>query len=592
MLRLGETLMTRPVRFLVIAILLSSCSESTSAPTAPRTALVETTTGPVQGQDDGNLYTYFGIPYAAPPVGPLRWKPPRPVTPWTEALETLAPEEPVIPGAPAIIPVNKCPQTLFGGDVSAQFVGPVDEDCLYLNVVTPKSGARLPVMVWIHGGGNVLGEGLQTDGGTSGTKLADTENVVVVSMNYRFGPFGFLAHTALSEESEHGASGNYGLMDQVAALRWVRENIEGFGGDPDNITIFGESAGGLNTCALVMSPHAEGLFHRAIMQSGTCYRPWPTLPSAHAHGQRFAELAGCDNESDVLACLRGKPWKELHDAWAPDPAEAGFIGYAFVLIDLERKYLQWSPILDGDFFEEQPIASMKNGTFNQVPLMIGFTSEEGRLFGWLAEDEAVGAGFDIDENNYRDLIAYILGDNSSLADSAVAGPYAASKFPDPGDAYAAAATDALFRCPVLEQASTTSAHVPTYIYEFRYPNADFALDNIAPLPSLDRSQFVGWGDGAFHSADIQYVFGVPSLQTKDEFAPGSVDAQLWETMRGYFARFARTGDPNGDGTMEWPQFSNDDPRLLALDSTVQAANDGPFEACTFWKGTDYLIPSY
>jgi para-nitrobenzyl esterase len=514
------------------------------------------------------------------------------VTPWTEALETLAPEEPVIPGAPAIIAVNKCPQTLFGGDVSAPFVGPVDEDCLYLNVVTPKAGARLPVMVWIHGGGNVLGEGLQTDGGTSGTKLADTENVVVVSMNYRFGPFGFLAHEALSEESEYGGSGNYGLMDQVAALRWVRDNVEAFGGDPENITLFGESAGGLNTCALVSSPQAKGLFHRAIMQSGTCYRPWPTLSSAHAHGERFAELAGCDNESDALACLRGKPWKELHDAWAPDPAEAGFIGYAFVLVDLERKYLQWSPILDGYFFEEQPIPAMQNGRFNKVPLMMGFTREEARLFAWLAEDEIVGAGVDIDESNYEDLIAYILGDNTALAEAAVTGPYAADKFPDPGDAYAAASTDALFRCPVLEQASATSGHVPTYIYEFRYPNAEFALDDIPVLPGLDRAQFVGWGDGAFHSADIQYVFGVPSSPTKEEFAPESVDVKLWETMRGYFARFARTGDPNGDGTTEWPQFSNDDPRLLALDSTVEAANDGPFEACTFWEGTDYLIPSY
>lgn len=595
MLRHGETHMRHRVQVLVIAILLSSCSESTSTSIetrAPRTSLVETTTGPVQGQEDGTLFTYFGIPYAAPPVGPLRWKPPQPVRPWTEALATLAPEEPAIPAAPAVIPVPKCPQTLSGGEAAAPFLGPVDEDCLYLNVVTPKLGTALPVMVWIHGGGNVLGEGVQADGGTSGTRLAETENVVVVSMNYRFGPFGFLAHAALTEESEDDASGNYGLMDQVAALRWVRDNIDAFGGDPDNITIFGESAGGLNTCALVMSPQADGLFHRAIMQSGTCYRPWPTLESAHAHGERFAELAGCGSESDVLACLRTKSWKELHDAQAPDPDEVGFVGYAIQLIDVERKYLPWSPILDGYFFEEQPIPSTKNGAFNKVPLMIGFTSEEGRLFGWLAEDEEVGAGFDINESNYRDLIAYILGDNDELADAAVAGPYAADKFADPGDAYSAATTDAAFRCPALEQASTTSVHVPTYIYEFRYPNADFALDNIAPLPSLDRSQFVGWSNGAFHSADIQYVFGVPSLQAKDEFPPGSVDAELWETMRGYFARFARAGDPNGDGQTEWPQFSNGDPRLLALDSAVETANDGPFEPCTFWEGTGYLIPPF
>ncbi len=587
--------MRRPRCLLAIAILLSSCSESASAPTdtrAPRTSVVETTTGPVQGQEDGALFTYFGIPYAAPPVGPLRWRPPQAVTPWTEPLVTPAPEEPAFLGAVAIVPVNKCPQTLFGGDVSASFLGPVDEDCLYLNVVTPKEGSLLPVMVWIHGGGNVLGEGVQSDGGTSGTKLAETENVVVVSMNYRLGPLGFLAHQALTDESEHGASGNYALMDQVAALRWVRDNIAAFGGDPDNVTIFGESAGGLNTCAMLVTPRAQGLFHRAIMQSGTCYRPWSTLQAGEANGARFAELAGCDAEPDVLGCLRGKSWQEIHEAWSPDPAEAGFIGFTIQLIDVERRYLQWAPVLDGYFFDAQPIPSMESGTFNQVPLMIGFTREEGRLFGWLAEDEEVGAGFDIDESNYRDLIAYILGDNDELADAAVAGPYSADGFPDPGDAYAAAATDVLFRCPALEQADATSAHVPMYMYELRYPDADFALDDLGPLPGLDRAQFVGWGDGAFHSADIQYVFGVPALPAETEFAPGSVDAQLWETMRGYWARFARTGDPNGEGEPDWPSYSTNDPRLLALDSAAGATNEGPFEACTFWEGTDYLIPTY
>jgi para-nitrobenzyl esterase len=594
--------MRRFIPVLVMAILLGSCSASTSAPTAPgptaprptapRTALVETTTGPVQGQDDGSLYTYFGIPYAAPPVGPLRWKPPQPAVPWTDVLETAGPEAAIIEGAPAIIPVPKCPQSLAGGEVLAPFLGPVDEDCLYLNVVTPNGGSDLPVMVWIHGGGFVLGEGVQTDGGTSGTKLAETENLVVVSMNYRLGPFGFLAHAALTAESEHIASGNYGLMDQVAALRWVRENIRAFGGNPDNITIFGESAGAFSTCALLTSPRAAGLFHRAIMQSGSCERPWPTLGAGHTKGERFAELVGCDTETDVLSCMRGKSWEELHEAWAPDPAESGLIGYEASLIDVEGKYLQWTPILDGYFFEEQSALGTANGTFNQVPLMIGFTREEGRLFGWLAEDENVGAGVDITEENYPDLVAYVLGGNASLAGTAIAGPYAPNNFADPGDAFSALVGDVIFRCPSLTQAGFASTYAPTYVYEFRYPDAEFALDEVPFLPSLDRSQFVGWSDGAFHSADIQYVFGVPMLPSKSEFESGSVDEQLWRTIRGYWGRFARSGDPNGDGAVPWPMFDRDDPELLVLDEEVKTASDGPTDACRFWEGTDYLVPNF
>jgi para-nitrobenzyl esterase len=507
-------------------------------------------------------------------------------------LETTGPQAPIIEAAPAIIPVPKCPQSLTGGELSAPFLGPVDEDCLYLNVVTPKKGSDLPVMVWIHGGGFVLGEGVQTDGGTSGTKLAETENVVVVSMNYRLGPFGFLAHAALTAESEQNASGNYGLMDQVAALRWVGENIQAFGGNPDNITIFGESAGAFSTCGLVTSPRAAGLFHRAIMQSGSCERPWPTLGAGHTEGERFAELVGCDTETDVLSCMRGKPWEELHEAWAPDPADSGLIAYAASLIDLEGKYLQWTPILDGYFFEEQSALGTANGTFNQVPLMIGFTREEGRLFGWLTEDENVGAGVDITEENYPDFVAYVLGGNASLAGAAIAGPYAPTNFADPGDAFSAVTSDVIFRCPSLTQAGSAATYVPTYVYEFRYPNAEFALDEVPFLPSLDRSQFVGWSDGAFHSADIQYVFGVPMLPSKSEFESDSVDDQLWRTVRGYWARFARTGDPNGDGVEPWPKFDRDDPEFLVLDVDVKTASGGPTDACAFWEGTDYLVPSF
>ena len=578
--------------FLAPAILLGSCSDSTGEPTAPRTPLVETTTGSVQGQADGDLYTYFGIPYAAPPVDELRWKPPQPPAPWTDVLETAVPQTPAFPGVPAVIPVPKCPQTLTGGELAASFLGPIDEDCLYLNVVTPKEGSDLPVMVWIHGGGYSLGEGVQTDGGTSGTKLAEAENVVVVSMNYRLGPFGFLAHEALTEESENDTSGNYGLMDQVAALRWVRENIEAFGGDPDNITIFGESAGAFSVCALVTSSLAAGAFDKAIMQSGSCERPWPSLAVAHQQGERFAALAACDTADDPLSCMRGKTWEQLHEAWAPDPADTGLIGFEVSLIDLEGKYLVWSPILDGYFFEEQSALSTGNGTFNRVPLMIGFTREEGRLFGWLSEDPNVGAGLDITEDNYPALVEYVLGGNAALASTAIAGPYAPVGFADPGDAYSAITGDVIFRCPSLTQAGSASAYVPTYVYEFRYPDADFALDEVPVLPSLDRSQFVGWSDGAFHSADIQYVFGVPMLPAKSEFPSGSVDDKLWRDMRGYWVRFARTGDPNGDGAESWPLFDADAPEFLVLDAEVTTATDGPTDACAFWEGTDYLVPSF
>ena len=216
--------------FVSLAVI-AGCSTGGGDDATPRTLEVRTELGSVVGFENDGVFSYRGIPYAAPPVGELRWKPPVEPEPWTDALS--ATETPPV-----------CPQDAFQGLPVPGF-NP-SEDCLYLNVDTPSEGADLPVMVWIHGGGFTLGEGVQADGGTAGDRIAREAGVIVVSMNYRLGQLGFLAHTALTSESPDSASGNYGLMDQAAALSWVRENIAAFGGDPDNVTMFGESAGGFS----------------------------------------------------------------------------------------------------------------------------------------------------------------------------------------------------------------------------------------------------------------------------------------------------------------------------------------------------------
>ena len=247
-------------------------SEPEPTRTTPRTLEVATEYGPVDGFENDGVFSYRGIPYAAPPVGELRWKPPVEPEPWTDTLEAV--------DTPPI-----CPQAAFAGLPVPGF-NP-NEDCLYLNVDTPAEGERLPVMVWLHGGGFTIGEGLQADGGTSGDRIARQAGVIVVSMNYRLGQLGFLSHSTLTAESPDGASGNYGLMDQAAAMRWVQDNIAAFGGDPDNVTVFGESAGGFSVCAHLGSSFSADLFDKAIVMSGSCQRPWATREQAEAQGDAF-----------------------------------------------------------------------------------------------------------------------------------------------------------------------------------------------------------------------------------------------------------------------------------------------------------------
>ncbi len=567
--------------FLVVAVLavfLGACgSEATSGTGSggsggngsTRGIVVDTSSGPVAGLESDGVFSYRGIPYAAPPVGDLRWRPPIDPAPWTDVLQ--ATEKP-----------SMCPQEAFAGLPVPGFMP--NEDCLYLNVDTPADGSDLPVMVWIHGGGFTLGEGLQTDGGTAGDLIAREAGLVVVSMNYRLGQLGFLAHSALSQESQDGASGNYGLMDQVAALRWVRENIAAFGGDAANVTIFGESAGAFSVCSHLASSASKGLFEKAILQSGSCERPWPTLAAAEAQGSSFAVALGCESQDDVLACMRAKSADEVLAALPPAP------NFGFSPSDDASG--RWGPVFDGFFFAEQPRDSFTSGEFNQVPTLIGFTREEARLFVWLGE--IADPPTEVTADNYVTLIAYFLGGDVELATRA-AEQYPLEDYAEPALALAAVATDTIFRCPGKLEATKLSIHAPTYLYQFEYPDGHSQLEVALPfigasLPSYDLA--------AFHGSDIPYVFGYDPLleidlqtftTTLNRWVPGTADEILWREILGYFARFAASGDPNADGGVEWPTYDEEADRHLVLDTTPSVGENAAAK-CAFWDGESYLVP--
>ena len=551
------------LRCLVLTTVLTGCSAE-SENDQPRTLAVQTRLGPVEGVEDDGVFSYRGIPYAAPPVGDLRWQPPVAPEPWTEPL--LATKKPAI-----------CPQTTFAGLPVPGF-NP-SEDCLYLNVDTPALGSNLPVMVWIHGGGFTIGEGLQTDGGTSGDRIAREAGTVVVSMNYRLGQLGFLAHSALTKESPDEASGNYGLMDQAAALAWVQDNIASFGGDPDNVTIFGESAGGFSVCSHLASPRSAGLFAKAIMMSGSCERPWAPLSDAESQGDAFARELRCDSADDVLACMRGKPFDDVLAALPP--------GENFGFNPTEDPEGSWGPILDGAFFNEQPSESFASGNFNRVPTIVGFTREEARLFTWLAELST--PPLVVTEGNYETLLAYYLGGDAELATKAAA-EYPLADYEVPMLALAAVVTDTVFRCPGRTEAAKLAEYVPAYLYQFEFPDGRSQLEVALPFLGADPPEY---DLAAFHSAEIPYVFGYDPLLQIDfedfstsllEWRPDTADEALWLDTMGYFTRFAATGPPIAS---DWPTYDPNIDEYLAIDSTTRVGTT-PAAKCEFWDGEDYL----
>jgi para-nitrobenzyl esterase len=470
---------------------------SGSQPDAP---LVTTTAGQLRGltRPDGRAQ-FLGIPYAEPPVGDLRWREPVPAKPW-HGVRTAAKY-----GAP-------CAQPVLGdwNKLDANFSS---EDCLYLNVVTPVWPAKqlLPVMFWIHGGANVGGSGggsLYNDG-----TLA-SHGVVTVTINYRMGVFGFFAHPELTRESPHRASGNYGLMDQILALHWVIDNIARFGGDPHNITVFGQSAGSIDTGLLMTSPLSIGLFQKAIGESGAVSTaPVPALADAEKNGIGSIAALSLPAGEEGIAAARKIGAKDLMEKLGRRAAGFPFVG----------------PDVDGWVLRERPEKVFAAGQEAQIPLLLGTTSRE---FG--------------DQMPTDDLLKVIDRDAGDLAPKvkAVYGltPDAHGKVNQPADPLYGTASqqwiaDVSFHCPIAGEALWHStAGNATYEYE---------LDHAIPGQEAQ---------GAVHSSDLPYVWGYFPKSGNIAGAFGPVDTKLAELIETYWTNFARTGNPNGDSTPVWPDL--------------------------------------
>ena len=466
--------------------------------TAISTAIAQTdptvgvTGGEIRGRALGSRATFKGVPFAAPPVGDLRWREPAAVKPWSGVREA---------GDYGAV----CAQV--GGTRNPAATRGV-EDCLFLNLWTPEwpAKSRLPVMVFFHGGGNMRGSSLGKAGiepPFDGESLSH-RGVVLVTVNYRLGIFGFFAHPDLTAESPHHASGNYALMDQIAALRWVRENIAKFGGDPGNVTIFGQSAGARDVGQLLASPLAKGLFHRAIEESGSVLGGRTmSLREAEQLGRDIAEKMKAPAGAGSLAYMRGVPVQDVLKA--SPPYGSGLLG----------------PIVDGYVEPKSPPLVFQSGQQNRINLMIGSNARETSF-----------------EGGPEALQKEITSFYGSLAPRALKMYSQASTYPPYGDSGAQFLTDTAHRCRSLTIAGWHSATgTPTYQYEFSHAFPESKI-------------------GASHSGELRYVFGVFPGQPSEQERKISLDMQI------YWTNFARTGDPNGSGLPAWPKFDSTARRYL------------------------------
>ena len=520
---------------LTLAILLSinlvGCTEKEAGMSADmnkeRVNQVSTEHGMLEGawsQADASIGVFRGIPYAQPPVGDLRWRAPQDLTSWTGVRQATT------FGA-------ACWQS-YSDDAFVWSRGefPRSEDCLHLNIWQPeKTDATAPVMVWFHGGAHT--GGFAHVELFDGTELA-RQGVLVVTVNYRLGPWGFLAHPALAEESEHNSTGNYGLMDKIAALKWVQKNIQGFGGNPDNVTLFGQSAGSSSVCALMASPLASGLFDKAIGQSAACLVKEKRDANGQQRGARLAQLAlgelgAQDSESQVTAKqLRSIDNQSLLSAMENSPWSEGS-----------------RIVVDGWVLPEAPVDVFNANQQAKVPLLVGSLANEGHellpLNNALTESE---------------LDQYL---NKTFAETApkLKALYAEDLAISPGMALREILTDAFMAMSMRGWAQYNhNADQPTYLYYMDYVPPAYQIylfdDPNLNLPGGPRST------GAYHSGDLAYVFNnvgkTGDFWLEEDFA-------MARAMSGYWTNFAKTGNPNGANLPNWARYEpqNHNTQLLS-----------------------------
>ncbi|OBF39059.1 carboxylesterase [Mycolicibacterium peregrinum] len=490
-------------------------------------ALVHTSAGTLRGTVLSDHRLFAGVPYAAAPVGPLRFAAPAPAPGWPGERDATRPG----------------PRCIQDPDADPERGLNTAEDCLTLNVWTPPvSDDRRPVMVWIHGGAFV--------GGSSGIydarRLAVRGDIVVVTINYRLGALGFLAHPALGAG---GDIGNYGLADQQAALRWVRDNIADFGGDPEKVTVAGESAGGMSVCDHLVAPGSTGLFRSAILMSAPC-QAQADVGTATRRSLDYAAAAGCPDPAVAAGCLRSLPVDRLRKpVWYFNIGSDELTG----------------PVTGSALVPRAPLAAFGSGRAEAVPVLIGTTRDEFTLFvalRYLRQGERFTAG------DYPRLLAETFG-----ADAAAVGAhYPAERYGGVAQAYSAAVTDGAFACVSEQMADQLTDTGPVYAYEFN--------DRAAPAPDVMRT--LPFPVGASHSLELRYLFdvgGAPPLNPAQQ--------QLSEQMIDYWSAFVRNSDPAVDGRPDWPRFgpAGDGPRMsLQADGSRTDNGYADEHQCSFWAG--------
>jgi para-nitrobenzyl esterase len=484
-------------------------------------AVVQTTTGAVRGGVAADHRLFAGIPYAAPPIGPLRWQPPAPMPAWSGVRDASRPG----------------PRCIGDSANDLERGRHTSEDCLTLNVWTPPPSTGLrPVMVWIHGGGFVNGSGDIYDA----RRLAGRGDIVVVTINYRLGALGFLAHPALGPPGEVG---NYGLADQQAALRWVRDNIANFGGDPGKVTVAGESAGGMSVCDHLVAPGSAGLFRAAIIQSAPC-QAQVDLPTAEKASVDFAAEAGCGDPATAAQCLRALPADKLQKApWYIHIGEDSLTG----------------PVSGTAVLPADPVTGFADGRAVRVPVLIGSNRDEFTLF---VAAQVLRLGRQFTAEQYPKLLDETFGADAG----AIAEQYPLDRFDGSvALAYSAAVTDGVFACVTDRMADELAESGPVFAYEFNDRGA-LAPDPLRQLP---------FPVGASHSLELRYLFdvgGAPPLSPAQQ--------RLSEQMIDYWTQFVTTGAPGSD----WPAFGADGgPRMsLQPDRSRVVTTFDQAHRCPFW----------